>query len=48
MTNIYRGIRGFSFKLLRALGMTPQEIDELVSAASEDVRDTRIRFSWPM
>ncbi|KAG8165789.1 hypothetical protein KVR01_004341 [Diaporthe batatas] len=48
MTNIYRGIRGLSFKLLRALGMTPQEIDEFVSAATEDVRDTRFHFSWPM
>jgi hypothetical protein len=48
MTNIYRGIRGFSFKLLRALGMTPQEVEELSSAAGEDIRNTRIHFSFPM
>lgn len=48
MTNIYRGISGISFKLLRGLGMSSQEVDKFVSAASEDVRDTRIHFSWPI
>lgn len=48
MTNLYRGLRGLSFKLMRALGMLPQEIEEFVSAAREDVRNTRIHFSLPM
>ncbi|POS68737.1 hypothetical protein DHEL01_v212869 [Diaporthe helianthi] len=48
MTKMYRGIRGFSFKLLRALGMTPQKVDECVSAAGDDVRDTRIHFPRPI
>lgn len=48
MTNLYRGLRGLSFKLMRELGMQPQEVEEFVSAAREDVRNTRLHFSFPM
>lgn len=48
MTNFYRGLRGMSFKLLRAIGMSPDEIEEFIDATREDIRDTRLHFSFPM
>lgn len=48
MTSLYRGLRGLSFKLLRALGMPPEAVEELTSAAREDLRNTRLHFSFPM
>ncbi|ROW14996.1 hypothetical protein VPNG_03427 [Cytospora leucostoma] len=48
MTNFYRGLRGMSFKLLRAHGMTPEKIEEFIGATREDIRDTRLHFSFPI
>lgn len=48
MTNMYRGLRSLSFKLLRSLGMSPQAVEEFVSAAREDLRNTALHFSFPM
>lgn len=48
MTNFYRGLRGMSFKLLRAHGMTPEEIEVFIDATREDIRDTRLHYSFPM
>ncbi|KAK7731597.1 hypothetical protein SLS63_005283 [Diaporthe eres] len=48
MTSLYRGLRGLSFKLLRALGMPPEAVEELISAAREDLRNTRLHFSFPI
>lgn len=48
MTSLYRGIRGLSYKLMRAIGMPPHAVDEFISAAREDVRDTRLHFSFPV
>lgn len=48
MTNFYRGLRGISFKLLRALGMPPDEIEKFIDATREDIRNTELHFSFPM
>lgn len=48
MTNFYRGLRGMSFKLLRALGMSPDEIEVFIDATREDIRDTQLHFSFPI
>ncbi|KUI56233.1 tRNA1(Val) (adenine(37)-N6)-methyltransferase [Cytospora mali] len=48
MTNFYRGLRGMSFKLLRAIGMTPDAIEEFIDATRADIRDTGLHFSFPI
>lgn len=48
MTNFYRGLRGISFKLFRALGMSPDEIEDFINATREDIRDTQLHFCFPM
>lgn len=47
MTNSYKALRGFGWKLFRKMGMPPDEIEELVSLAKDDIRDTRLHFFFP-
>lgn len=48
MTNSYKALRGFGWKLFRKLGMPPDEIEELVKLAKDDIRDTRLHFFFPI
>lgn len=47
MMNVYKGLRGMCWKILRSYGIEPDEIEELVRLALIDVRDTRVHFYWP-
>lgn len=47
MTNVYKGLRGMCWKVLRSYGMEPDEIEDLVRVTLDDVRNTRIHFYWP-
>lgn len=48
MANSYRALRGFSWKLFRKMGMPPDEIEELVRLAKDDIRNTRLHYFFPM
>lgn len=48
MMNFYRGMRGLCWKLFRGYGMTPEDIESLVHLARQDLRDTRLHFSYPL
>lgn len=47
MTNQYKGLRGMCWKILRSYGMEPDEIEDIIRLALNDIRDTRIHFYWP-
>ncbi|KAF3766531.1 S-adenosyl-L-methionine-dependent methyltransferase [Cryphonectria parasitica EP155] len=47
MTNADRAIRGTSWKLFRALGMSPEEIEDIVQRTKKDIRNTSIHGFIP-
>ncbi|KUI54300.1 hypothetical protein VP1G_01784 [Cytospora mali] len=47
MTNSYKALRGFGWKLFRKMGMPPDEIEELVRLAKDDIRNTQLHFFFP-
>ncbi|KAJ4406651.1 hypothetical protein N0V82_010074 [Gnomoniopsis sp. IMI 355080] len=48
MTNFYRGIRGMSWKLLRALDMAPAEIEDLIEKVKDDLTNWNLHFCFPI
>lgn len=48
MTNFYRGIRGMSWRLLRAIDMAPAEIEDLIEKVKYDLTDLNLHFCFPM
>ncbi|KAJ4385430.1 hypothetical protein N0V93_009858 [Gnomoniopsis smithogilvyi] len=47
VTNLYRGIRGISWKLLRGLGMTPAEVEDLIEQVKFDITNVNLHFCFP-
>lgn len=48
MTNFYRGLRGMSWRLLRALDMPPEEIEDLIEKVKLDLTNRNLHFCFPM
>lgn len=48
LTNLYRGIRGMSWKLLRGLGMTPAEVEDLIEQVKFDITNIDMHFCFPL
>lgn len=46
--NTSKGLRGVSWKLLRSLGMLPEEIEELVEQVKADIKNTSIHAFTPL
>lgn len=48
MANFHRGLRGMSWKLLRGLGMPPEEVEELIEKVKTDLTNVNLHFCFPM
>lgn len=44
MTNTYGGFRGIGWKVFKALGLSGEEIDELIQNAKSDVTNSKYRI----
>lgn len=48
MTNFHRGLRGMSWRLLRGLGMSPEEVEDLIDKVKLDLTNLNLHFCFPM